>query len=234
MTDEIGHQLPNIVYPGLDRGELVEWVERFYGEYYFRPRVVWRVVRKALFDSSERRRLTKEARERWPCARSGRDSSQTSGPQRHHRRAINRNRTPRRAVIAHMFKTRIFAAVVVLSNVLGNFSLTWGMRQVGSVVSISPLPYLAALFNPWVALGVALLIVWLLSQMTLLSWADLSYVLPVTSVGYVLVALVGRFFLHEQITTGRWIGISLIMLGVALVTRTEPRAKSPAGAGGSR
>src|SRR5690242_1756948 len=63
MTDEVGHQLPNIVYPGLDRGELVEWVERFYGEYYFRPRVVWRVVRKALFDSSERRRLTKEARE---------------------------------------------------------------------------------------------------------------------------------------------------------------------------
>jgi radical SAM superfamily enzyme YgiQ (UPF0313 family) len=63
MTDEVGHQLPNIVYPGLDRGELVEWVERFYGEYYFRPRVVWRVVRKALFDSAERRRLTKEARE---------------------------------------------------------------------------------------------------------------------------------------------------------------------------
>jgi hypothetical protein len=42
---------------------LVEWVERFYGEYYFRPRVIWRVVRKALFDSAERRRLTKEARE---------------------------------------------------------------------------------------------------------------------------------------------------------------------------
>src|SRR5579862_1424797 len=63
MTDDVGHQLPNVVYPGLDRGELVEWVERFYGEYYFRPRVVWRVVRKAIFNSSERRRLTKEARE---------------------------------------------------------------------------------------------------------------------------------------------------------------------------
>jgi hopanoid biosynthesis associated radical SAM protein HpnJ len=63
MTDESGHQLPNIIYPGLDRGELVEWVERFYGEYYFRPRVVWRVVRKAIFDSTERKRLSKEARE---------------------------------------------------------------------------------------------------------------------------------------------------------------------------
>ena len=48
MTDEVGHQLPNVIYPDLDRGELMEWVERFYGEYYFRPRVIWRVVRKAL------------------------------------------------------------------------------------------------------------------------------------------------------------------------------------------
>ena len=63
MTDEAGHQLPNITYPGLDRAELVEWVERFYGEYYFRPRVAWRVARKAIFNGSERRRLIKEAHE---------------------------------------------------------------------------------------------------------------------------------------------------------------------------
>lgn len=63
MTDEKGHQLPNIIYPGLDRAELVEWVERFYGEYYFRPRVIWRVVRQALWSSAERKRLYKEARE---------------------------------------------------------------------------------------------------------------------------------------------------------------------------
>ena len=63
MTDETGHQLPNIVYPGLDRAELVDWVEKFYGEYYFRPRVAWRVVRKAIFHGDERRRLYKEARE---------------------------------------------------------------------------------------------------------------------------------------------------------------------------
>ena len=63
MTDDTGHQLPNVVYPGLDRGELVDFVERFYGEYFFRPRVVWRIVKKAIFNSDERRRLTKEARE---------------------------------------------------------------------------------------------------------------------------------------------------------------------------
>ncbi|MCC6293842.1 MAG: hopanoid biosynthesis associated radical SAM protein HpnJ [Bryobacterales bacterium] len=63
MTDEQGHQLPNVVYPGLDRAELVDWVERFYGEYYFRPKAAWRVVRKAIFNGDERRRLYKEARE---------------------------------------------------------------------------------------------------------------------------------------------------------------------------
>jgi uncharacterized membrane protein len=62
-----------------------------------------------------------------------------------------------------------------------------------------------------------LLIVWLLSRMTLLSWADLSYVLPVTSLGYVLVALLGRWLLDERITATRWAGILLIVAGVALV-----------------
>lgn len=63
MTDEKGHQLPNVVYPGLSRGELVDWVERFYGEYYFRPKAAWRIVRKAIFDNQERKRLYKEATE---------------------------------------------------------------------------------------------------------------------------------------------------------------------------
>jgi len=63
MADNEGHQLPNVVYPGiLDRAELVDWVERFYGEYYFRPKAAWRIVRKALFDGHERKRLYKEAK----------------------------------------------------------------------------------------------------------------------------------------------------------------------------
>jgi hopanoid biosynthesis associated radical SAM protein HpnJ len=63
MADEGGHQLPNVSYSGLSKGELMNAVERFYDEYYFRPRVIWRVVRKAVFNTAERRRLTKEARE---------------------------------------------------------------------------------------------------------------------------------------------------------------------------
>ena len=121
------------------------------------------------------------------------------------------------------FKTRILTTVVVVANVLGNSLLSRGMRSVGALLTLSPLPYVQALFNPWVAVGVSLLVVWLLSHMALLSWADLSYVLPVTSIAYVLPAVVGRLFLHEQVSLLRWAGISLIMLGVILVGRTSPR-----------
>jgi radical SAM superfamily enzyme YgiQ (UPF0313 family) len=64
MADDEGHQLPNVIYPGiLDEAEMVDWVERFYGEYYFRPKAAWRIVRKAIFDGHERKRLYKEARD---------------------------------------------------------------------------------------------------------------------------------------------------------------------------
>jgi drug/metabolite transporter (DMT)-like permease len=111
-------------------------------------------------------------------------------------------------------KSWICAAVVVASNVSGNFFLKAGMPA----DLIGPLDYIAVLFRPIVALGVVLLILWLTSRMTLLSWADLSYVLPVTSINYVLVALAGALLLHEHISARRWAGISLIMAGVALVS----------------
>lgn len=115
-------------------------------------------------------------------------------------------------------KTWICATVVVLSNVFGNFFLKRGMPP----NLPTPLSYITALFQPWAALGVALLVLWLVSRMTLLSWADLSYVLPVTSIGYVLVALVGKLFLHEEIDAMRWAGILLIVAGVALVSAATP------------
>jgi drug/metabolite transporter (DMT)-like permease len=117
-------------------------------------------------------------------------------------------------------KTRFFTALTVLSSVCGDFSLTCGMRQVGRLVTFSPLAYLRAVLNPLVALGIALLIFWLFLHMALLSWADLSYVLPVTSIGYVLTALAGRLFLHEHVSAWRWSGILMIVAGVALVART--------------
>jgi uncharacterized membrane protein len=122
---------------------------------------------------------------------------------------------------AGLKKTRIVTAIVIISNVLGDSILRAGLQQVGSLVYKSPVAYIAALFNPLVAIGVSLLILWMLSHMALVSWADLSYVLPVTSIGYALVALAGKVFLHEEVSMARWAGIFLIIAGVILVGQTD-------------
>ena len=119
-------------------------------------------------------------------------------------------------------KTRIFALIVVLSNAFGNCLLTLGLRQRPARLALSPLQYIVAIFDPWVAVGVALLILWLLSRMALLSWADLSYVLPVTAFGYVVSAFMGLIFLKEHISTERWAGTLLIAAGIFLVALTAP------------
>ena len=129
---------------------------------------------------------------------------------------------PHAARRALLLKTRILTAIVVLTQVTGDYFLSRGMRQVGSLVGQSPLAFIGAFLNPWVALGVAILILWLFSHMVLLSWADLSYVLPVTSIGYVLVTLIGRFLLHESVSWPRWCGVILIVAGVILVGQTAP------------
>ena len=125
-------------------------------------------------------------------------------------------------------RTRLFTAIVVVTNVAGNSLLTHGMQQLGDPGN-SPLALIGTLFHPWVAAGVALLIVWTLSHMALLSWADLSYVMPVTAIGYVLTAVSGRFVLGEDISPARWTGIVLITAGVTLVGRTDP-STAPGGA----
>jgi hopanoid biosynthesis associated radical SAM protein HpnJ len=61
LADNGGHQLPHIQYPGLTRADMMDGVNRFYDEYYFRPRVVWRIVRDSLWNAHERKRLYDEA-----------------------------------------------------------------------------------------------------------------------------------------------------------------------------
>src|SRR2546423_12260882 len=99
-------------------------------------------------------------------------------------------------------KTFLFTFIVVFSNAFGDFFLKRGMPDSSRLST--PVEYLAALFQPWVALGVLLLIVWQMARMALLSWADFGYWLAVTSVGYVVVALIGKVLLHEEITASRW------------------------------
>lgn len=62
MVDTGGHQMAHIEYPGLPTDYVMEMVHRFYDEYYFRPKAVYRIVKKAVFNNSERKRLYKEAK----------------------------------------------------------------------------------------------------------------------------------------------------------------------------
>jgi len=120
-------------------------------------------------------------------------------------------------------KTQILVLLVVITNVLGNVFLSHGMHEVGRLVSASPLAYLHAFANPWNVLGICVLVIWMLSDLALLSRADLSFVLPVTASSYVLVALLGHFLLHEHISWERWSGIVLITFGVILAEETPAR-----------
>jgi drug/metabolite transporter (DMT)-like permease len=124
---------------------------------------------------------------------------------------------------SHTRKTQILVLIVILTNVLGNVSLSRGMHQVGRIVSASPLDYLKALENPWTILGICVLIIWMLTDLALLSRADLSFVLPVTASAYVLVAISGHFLLHDRISWIRWMGIVLITAGVVLAEETPDR-----------
>ena len=62
MEDGGGHQMAHIEYPGLPVDYVLEMVHRFYDEYYFRPKAVFRIVKKAVFNSSERKRLYRDAK----------------------------------------------------------------------------------------------------------------------------------------------------------------------------
>ncbi len=113
-------------------------------------------------------------------------------------------------------------ASVVFTASFGDTLLSHGMKQVGPV-SVDHLGMLlVALKNPWVIMGVFLLIGFFASYLTALSWADLTFVLPSTSFSYVIVALLSHFWLHEQISFYRWLGIILIVCGVGFVANGPP------------
>jgi uncharacterized membrane protein len=119
-------------------------------------------------------------------------------------------------------KSILFAIIAIVTNVGGNALLAHGMHQMGPTVSFSPLAYARLLVNPWVDLGIALLASWLLANLSLLSWADLSYVLPITATGYALAAILGWAAFGEHVSKPHWIGVAMITIGAALVGETPP------------
>jgi drug/metabolite transporter (DMT)-like permease len=118
--------------------------------------------------------------------------------------------------------------LVSVSAPLGDTCLSRGMTKLPAISLDRPATLIIAVFTPWIALGIALLIGFFASYLTALSWADLTYVLPATASGNVIVALLARFFLHEPISIERWAGIALITLGVSFVAQGPSLTERPA------
>ena len=114
-------------------------------------------------------------------------------------------------------RTFLLLALVIVSNVAGNFALSIGMK--GAPAGASPI---AALLHPAAIGGIALLIAWTLLRMKLLGVADLSVVLPITSIGYALNVAAGAMLLGEHVSAARWTGALLIAAGAALTSLTPP------------
>jgi drug/metabolite transporter (DMT)-like permease len=121
----------------------------------------------------------------------------------------------------------LILGLVALCAPLGDTCLSRGMTAMPAISIAHPASLVAAVFTPWIALGIALLIGFFASYLTALSWADLTFVLPATAFGNVIVALLARVWLHEQISLARWSGIALITLGVSFVAQGPSRTERP-------
>jgi drug/metabolite transporter (DMT)-like permease len=124
----------------------------------------------------------------------------------------------------HTARTYRLLFLTLLLRPFGNLSLAWGMHHFPKILAFQPLPYLQALFNPFVALGIAMLVLALLTRMALLSVADLSFVLPLTATGYIISAFLGKVFLGEDVASHQWLGTCMIFAGVVFVGSTPEKS----------
>jgi drug/metabolite transporter (DMT)-like permease len=108
---------------------------------------------------------------------------------------------------------------VMICGPIGDSCLKRGMTLLPSISLSHPASLIAAIFTPWIALGIALLIGFFASYLTALSWADLTFVLPATAFGNVVIVLISYFWLHEHVSWQRWLGVLLITAAVGFVAR---------------
>ncbi len=124
-------------------------------------------------------------------------------------------------------KTAIFLIVSVLAQAVGNTCLSKGMKTIAasaeSVDTFTLGLLVEAMGTPLIWLGIVCLVVFFGFFAALLSWADLSFVLPASSFGYILNVAFAHQFLGEPVSPVRWAGTFLIVLGVVLVSRSAAR-----------
>ena len=118
-------------------------------------------------------------------------------------------------------QTALFVLLVVVAGTSGEMFVSRAMKAVGEVTSFRPgaiaRVVLCALLEPWMWAGLGMMSLAFFCLLVLLSRANVSFVVPVTALSYVMAALGGRFFLGERVSANRWLGVCLVCLGVALV-----------------
>jgi len=123
-------------------------------------------------------------------------------------------------------KTLVMVLAMVVCAVTGDLLLKRGMSEAGAV-AFTPSGLTQGLFAMMTSLtiwlGIAFLLGFMASQMTVMSWADYSYVMPAGAFGYALQTFLAVVILHETVSAKRWIGVLLICVGVILVGQTRPR-----------
>ena len=129
-------------------------------------------------------------------------------------------------------KTLVMVLAMVVCANAGDLLLKLGMMEIGAVgISASALSraFWMTVTSGKIWLGIIFLIGFMVSYMTVLSWADYSYVMPAGAFGYAILTLLAVVFLHESVSPKRWVGVALICVGVLLVGQTKPRTtESPA------
>jgi len=132
--------------------------------------------------------------------------------------------------MSHESRLRIKTLVMVLAMVVcanaGDLMLKRGMSQIGAVQLTAAgvaHAFQLTVTNATIWTGIFFLIGFMTSYMTVLSWADYSYVMPAGAFGYALLTLLAVIFLHESVSLRRWVGVVMICVGVLLVGQTKPR-----------
>ncbi len=124
-----------------------------------------------------------------------------------------------------MLKTIVLMILAVTAGTVGDILLAKGMKELGDLSTMNLrgiLEIAVRAMTEWkIVVGTAMLAIFFFLWLAVLSWEDLSVALPMQALNYVLVAILAKYYLHEQVSPLRWAGIMLVCVGVMLITKSS-------------